>query len=88
MALHKHEEDGFRKNIYLNKSNTSRKDELTSRLKVNWEVGDKTSVKLLLSRVNLDDPADIWTLDGSLNTLSDRLWHGFTKDKFIWIKYC
>ena len=68
LALHKHEEDGFRKNIYLNKSNTSRKDELTSRLKVNWEVGDKTSVKLLLSRVNLDDPADIWTLDGSLNT--------------------
>ena len=72
LAFHKHEEDGFRKNIYLNKSNTSRKDELTSRLKVNWEVGDKTSVKLLLSRVNLDDPADIWTLDGSLNTLSDR----------------
>ena len=72
LALHKHEEDGFRKNIYLNKSNTSRKDELTSRLKVNWEVGDKTSVKLLLSRVDLDDPADIWTLDGSLNTLSDR----------------
>ena len=45
LALHKHEEDGFRKNIYLNKSDTSRKDELTSRLKVNWEVDDKTSVK-------------------------------------------
>jgi len=72
LALHKHEEDGFRKNIYLNKSDTSRKDELTSRLKVNWEVDDKTSVKLLFSRVNLNDPADIWTLDGSLNTLSDR----------------
>ena len=72
LALHKHEEDGFRKNSYLNKSDTSRKDELTSRLKVNWEVDDKTSVKLLFSRVNLNDPADIWTLDGSLNTLSDR----------------
>ena len=72
LALYKHEEDGFRKNIYLNKSNTSRKDELMSRLKVNWEVGNETSVKLLLSRVNLNDPADIWTLDGSLNTLSDR----------------
>ena len=72
LAFHKHEEDGFRKNIYLNKSDTSRKDELTSRLKVNWEVDDKTSVKLLFSRVNLNDPADIWTLDGSLNTLSDR----------------
>jgi len=72
LALHKHEDDGFRKNIYLNRSNTSKKDELTSRFKVNWEVSDETSVKLLLSRVNLNDPADIWTLDGSLNTLSDR----------------
>ena len=72
LALHKHEDDGFRKNIYLNKSNTSRKDELTSRFKVNLDVSDETSVKLLLSRVNLNDPADIWTLDGSLNTLSDR----------------
>ena len=35
-------------------------------------MSDETSVKLLLSRVNLNDPADIWTLDGSLNTLSDR----------------
>ena len=72
LALYKHEEDGFRKNIYLNKSNTSRKDELTSRFKIKWEVSDETSVKLLLSRVNFNDPADIWTLDGSLNTLSDR----------------
>ena len=53
-------------------SNTSRKDELTSRFKVNWKINTDTLIKLLLSRVDLNDPADIWTLDGSLNTLSDR----------------
>jgi len=26
----------------------------------------------LITQVDLDDPADIWTIDGSLNTLSDR----------------
>ena len=72
LAIHKHKEDGFRKNQYLKTSNTSRKDELTSRFKVNWKLNNDTLIKLLLSRVDLNDPADIWTLDGSLNTLSDR----------------
>ena len=72
LAIHKHKEDGFRKNQYLERSNTSRKDELTSRFKVNWTLNNDTLIKLLLSRVDLKDPADIWTLDGSLNTLSDR----------------
>ena len=45
---------------------------MTSRFKMNWQMNEKTAIKLLISRVDLDDPADIWTLDGSLNTLSDR----------------
>ena len=72
LAFRKDKADGFRKNLYLQKSDTSRKDEATSRLKINWEPTEKTTIKLLVSRVDLDDPADIWTLDGSLNTLSDR----------------
>ena len=32
----------------------------------------KTELKLLISQIDLNDPADIWTIDGSLNTLSDR----------------
>ena len=37
-----------------------------------WEILEKTSLKLLISQIDLNDPADIWTIDGSLNTLSDR----------------
>ena len=72
LALRKDKADGFRKNLYLKRSDTSRKDESTSRLKVNWQLTDNTKVKFLISQIDLDDPADIWTIDGSLNTLSDR----------------
>jgi len=72
LALSQDKMDGFRKNLYLKRSDTSKKDEMTSRFKMNWQMNEKTAIKLLISRVDLDDPADIWTLDGSLNTLSDR----------------
>ncbi len=72
LAIRQDKSDGFRKNIYLNKSNTSRKDEKTLRLKIDFDLSEYSNSKLLLSRVDMDDPADIWTIDNSLNTLSDR----------------
>ena len=72
MVLRSDYSDGFRKNIYLNKSDTSKKDELTLRYKLHWDLNQTTKIKLLFSQVDIDDPADIWTIDGSLNTLSDR----------------
>ena len=72
LVLRKDYSDGFRKNLFSGKSNTSKKDESTFRLKLDWDVGKKTLVKFFITEVDLDDPADIWTIDGSLNTLSDR----------------
>ena len=72
LVLRKDKSNGYRKNLYLNKSDTSRKDETTARLKIKWKFNDKTSVDFLVMQVDMDDPADIWTIDGSLNTLSDR----------------
>ena len=72
IALRQDKANGFRKNLHLKRSDTSRKDESTSRLKVYWQLTDNTKIKFLISQVDLDDPADIWTIDGSLNTLSDR----------------
>jgi len=64
--------DGFRKNLFLNKSDTSKKDELTLRYKLNWNFNKTTDINFVISKIDMDDPADIWTIDGSLNTLSDR----------------
>jgi outer membrane receptor protein involved in Fe transport len=72
LALRRDYSDGFRKNLYSGKSNTSKKDEDTYRLKINWKLREKTTLKFMISQIDLDDPADIWTIDGSLNTLSDR----------------
>ena len=72
LALRQDYSDGFRKNVYSGKSNTSKKDEDTYRLKINWKLRDKTTLKFMITQIDLDDPADIWTIDGSLNTLSDR----------------
>ncbi len=40
--------DGFRKNIYLNKSDTSKKDELTLRYKLSWEIDENTNINFLV----------------------------------------
>ena len=72
IALRQDYSDGFRKNLYSGKSNTSKKDESTFRLKTNWKIDEKSTFKFLITQIHLDDPADIWTIDGSLNTLSDR----------------
>ena len=72
LVLRKDYSDGFRKNLFSGKSDTSKKDESTYRLKMNWKIGSDTTLKLLVTQIDLNDPADIWTIDGSLNTLSDR----------------
>src|SRR6056300_1337057 len=72
IALRKDYSDGFRKNLYSGKSDASKKDESTFRLKANWEINSESTIKFLMTQIDLDDPADIWTIDGSLNTLSDR----------------
>jgi outer membrane receptor protein involved in Fe transport len=46
LVLRKDYSDGFRKNLFSGKSNTSKKDESTFRLKLDWDAGDKTLAKI------------------------------------------
>ena len=72
LSVRKEDFDGFRKNLFLKRSNTSRKDETSLRFKTSWQINDKSSLGLIYFDNDFKDPADIWTIDGSLNTLSDR----------------
>ena len=72
LSVKKENVDGFRNNLYLNKSDTSRKDEQSYRLKLKWEPNKKSELNFVHFGHDFDDPADIWTIDNSLNTLSDR----------------
>src|SRR6056300_596884 len=59
IAIRKDYSDGFRKNLFSGKSDTSKKDESTFRLKTNWKIDEKSTLKLLVTQIHLDDPADI-----------------------------
>ena len=56
----------------MERSDTSRKDEQSLRFKTKWSFTDNASLNLVYFSNDFDDPSDIWTIDGSLNTLSDR----------------
>ena len=72
LSIRKEDFDGFRKNLFLKRDDTSRKDEQSLRFKTNWLINETASLDLVYFENDFDDPADIWTIDGSLNTLSDR----------------
>ena len=72
LTISKEDFDGFRKNLFFNSKDTSRKDETSIRFKTNWQVSESSFLNLVFFSNDFDDPSDIWTIDGSLNTLSDR----------------
>ena len=72
LSIKKEDFNGFRKNLFLKRSNTSRKDEISLRFKTNWQINKQSYLDLIYFKNDFKDPADIWTIDGSLNTLSDR----------------
>ena len=72
VSLRQDETDGFRKNLYLNRDDTTGKEELTGRLKLNWQLSEITDLSFLLLNSDFDASSDTWNIDGSLNTLSDK----------------
>jgi outer membrane receptor protein involved in Fe transport len=72
LTINKEDFDGFRKNLFFNSKDTSRKDETSIRFKTNWHISESSFLNLVYFSNDFDDPSDIWTIDGSLNTLSDR----------------
>jgi iron complex outermembrane receptor protein len=72
MAVHKFEQDGFRRNAYLDRGDTNGRDELTLHGKLRVDPDDDWSIQLGAMYVDLDNGFDAFTPDNSLTTLSDR----------------
>ena len=72
VSIRNDESDGFRKNSYLNRDDTTGKDELTVRLKLNHQPSEDTELNVLIQKSDFEALSDSWTTDGSLNTLSDK----------------
>ena len=72
LSIRQDQNDGFRKNIYLNRDDTTGQDEITARFKLNHQLNEKTDINLLIQKSDFEAMSDSWTTDGSLNTRSDK----------------
>ncbi|ABL99658.1 TonB-dependent receptor [Shewanella amazonensis] len=72
VAIEQHRQDGFRDNLYLDRSDTNKRDELSFRTKVRWYANDHTQVDFTLMHADFDNGYDAWTLDNNgFDTLTD-----------------
>jgi iron complex outermembrane receptor protein len=64
--------DGFRDNVFLNRDDTNKRDESVARLKLRYEASSDLTFDLALMGVELDNGYDVFALDNSFTTRSDR----------------
>jgi iron complex outermembrane recepter protein len=64
--------DGFRDNAFLSRSDTNRRDELTTRARLRYAPNDRFQADLTAMHVDLDNGYDAFAIDNSLVTQSDR----------------
>lgn len=72
VSLQQHQQDGYRNNLYLGRSDTNNRDEFTGRAKLRWYASDDVEIDLTLLHANYDNGYDAWTLDNNgFDTLTD-----------------
>ncbi len=64
--------DGFRDNVFLRRSDTNGRDELSARLKARYTPNNIWQADLTLLHANLDNGYDAFAVDNSFTTQSDR----------------
>ena len=71
VAIQQYQSDGFRKNLFLDRSDTNQRDETTARLKLLWQPSENLTTKVTLLKVELDNGYDAFAHDNSFETLTD-----------------
>ncbi|MCG9739052.1 TonB-dependent receptor [Shewanella insulae] len=73
VSLQKHEQNGYRDNLYLGRDDTNGRDEFTSRVKLRWYATDDLVADLSLMHADFNNGYDAWTLDNNgFDTLTDE----------------
>ncbi len=72
LAAHQWRSDGFRDNEFLERSDTNRRKELTTRGKLRYAPHERFSMDLTALWIDLDNGYDAFAIDNSLVTQSDR----------------
>jgi len=72
ISVHRYRDDGFRRNAFLGRDDTNRRDELTVRGKLRWELGDSWQIRLSGLHADFDNGYDAFALDNGPVTLADE----------------
>ncbi len=64
--------NGFRDNVYLNRDDTNERDEFNMRAKLRLLPAENHEIKLTLIESELDNGYDLWALDNSYITTTDK----------------
>jgi iron complex outermembrane receptor protein len=71
LVAQRYRSDGFRDNVFLNRTDTNGFDESTLRAKGVWQVTPGLAAQLTLMHVDLDNGYDAWSIDNTRITQSD-----------------
>jgi iron complex outermembrane receptor protein len=71
LAVQRYTSDGYYRDVYLNRNDTDRRDELTLRGRWRYQPSDRLRLDISVMHVQIDNGYDAYTLDGSRNTQSD-----------------
>ncbi len=72
LSMQKYQDDGFTRNRYLGKDDTSDHDELTLRGKLRWAPSDEVTWTAMLGYVDVSNGYDAFSLDNDRRVLSDE----------------
>ncbi|QIB66653.1 TonB-dependent receptor [Kineobactrum salinum] len=72
IAVQQHRSDGYIKNDFLGRDDTSDRDETTVRGRLRWLASGTDSVDLTLLYADIDNGYDVFSLDNNRRTLSDQ----------------
>ncbi len=72
VAVQRHASDGFRRNVFLGRDDTSERDELTARGRLHWSPEGPLDLQLTLLHADLDNGYDDFAVDNSFRTQSNQ----------------
>jgi iron complex outermembrane receptor protein len=72
LAAFTHESDGFVDNDFLGRSDTNARDETLLRGRLRWLMDDTQQLDVTLSRTDINNGYDVFSLDNTRRTLSDQ----------------
>ncbi len=71
-SIQQYNADGFRKNLFINRTDTNEKDEFSSHFKLRWTPSENWTINTALIKIKLNNGYDAWAADNSLFTQSDK----------------